>query len=172
MRLTTVTGLGLAIAASCATLHAQQPAVRTGRPVARLLPGTGPGAFATIQGNALDSADRPIAAATVRLRDVRFGAIAGSDVTDRAGLFVFRPVEPGSYVVELLDPDHRVVATSDILSVNASDSSSTFVKLPARTVPAAAFFTRGGSAALAVLAAAASSGVLATDVTGEDISPR
>src|SRR5687767_8231015 len=64
-----------------------------------VLPGTTERAFATIQGNALDSADNALPNGIVRLRDVRFGRIVDLQVTDQSGLFAFRTVDPGSYVV-------------------------------------------------------------------------
>jgi len=67
-----------------------------------VLPGTGPDAFATIGGTALDSINAPLANANVRLRDARSGRSMEIVRTDRDGLFAFRPVDPGSYVVEIL----------------------------------------------------------------------
>src|SRR5262245_22905203 len=57
-----------------------------------------------IQGNALTATNAALADAPVRLRDVRSGRIVASTRTDRSGLFSFRPVDPGSYIVELVGP--------------------------------------------------------------------
>src|SRR5580765_8211963 len=67
---------------------------------AKMLPGTRPNVFSNIQGNALDTTDGALANAAVRLRDARFGRIITTQTTDQAGLFAFRTVDPGSYIVE------------------------------------------------------------------------
>ena len=83
-----------------------------------------------IQGNALDSANERMAYAVVRLRDARFGRIVHTELTDASGLFEFRNVEPGSYIVEVMGNDASVLAASQILNVNAGEVASAVVKLP------------------------------------------
>src|SRR5438309_1510667 len=85
-----------------------------------------------IQGNALSALSAPLANATMRLRDVRSGRATDTTITDKAGLFVFHRVEPGSYIVELVGHDQTILAASQILNVNAGDLLSTIVKLPFR----------------------------------------
>lgn len=162
-----------------ATVSAQRTsgtAVRAARvPVrgvpTRVLPGTSDAAFATIQGNSLTATNGPLPNAIVRLRDVRYGRMVESQITDHAGLFAFSRVDPGNYIVELLEAEQRVVATSDLVSVNAGDSASTLVRLPLR-LSATGRLGAASSQLLGVLSAAAASGVLAVKPTGEDISPR
>src|SRR5882672_9303 len=67
---------------------------------ARLLPGTRPGVTATIQGNALNSTNGILPNTLVRLRDARLGQIVDSQVSDKSGLFAFRGIDPGNYIVE------------------------------------------------------------------------
>src|SRR5947207_731117 len=96
----------LAFGAGISAVSAQQPATPAGRAAARaavqrpaapaLLRGTDSSAFTTIQGNALTATDEKLADSLVRLREVRFGRIVDSQVTDHAGLFGFRDVDPGS----------------------------------------------------------------------------
>src|SRR5438270_4602746 len=74
--------------------------------------------LAAIQGNALSAANNPLTAAAVRVRDVRFGRIITSGVTDKAGLFAFRGPEPASYIVELVGTDRTVRTARQIVNVN------------------------------------------------------
>src|SRR5215831_7038741 len=90
----------------------------------------------TIQGNALTSTNGQLAQTMVRLRDARYGRVMDSVVTDKSGLFAFRAVDPGSYIVEIMSADQTsVLAASQILSVNAGDVVSAVVKLPFRLPP-------------------------------------
>src|SRR5207245_590912 len=104
------------------------------------------------------------------LRDVRSGRIVDVTTSDKAGLFVFRRVDPGSYVVELVGNDQRVLAASQLLNINAGELLSTMVKLPFRS-SAIGLLTRSASALATVAAAAAAAGVLSTTNTGQPVSP-
>jgi hypothetical protein len=134
-------------------------------------PAHGP-VLATIQGNALTAANAPLPEADVRLRDVRFGRMVAASVTDKAGLFVFRGVEPGNYIVELVGRQQTVLAASQIVNINGGETMSAVVKMPNRTPRLAGILGRTTPAALAVTAAAAASGVLASAITGEPASAR
>src|SRR5581483_10042297 len=118
----------------------------------RLLPGTRAGVFSTIQGNA------------------RLGQVIDAQTTDKAGLFTFRGIEPGSYIVELVGVDEAVLAASQILAANGADLISAIVKLPFRAPVLQRLIGDAVGSATAVTAQAASSGVLAATTT-EPISP-
>jgi hypothetical protein len=137
-----------------------------------MLPGTRADVFTTIQGNALTSTNGTLADGLVRLRDARRGRIVDMTRTDKAGLFEFRGVEPGSYIVELVGDDHSILAASELLNVNAGDSVSAIVKLPFRIPPFEGVLGHSAASAAIVAATAAASGVLATQVAGSDVSPR
>jgi hypothetical protein len=170
------------------SMSAQQPATALGKAAAKaaiqrgvtpnILPGTQESAFTTIQGNALSSTNGQLANSIVRLRDARLGRIVDSQVTDRSGLFAFRAVDPGNYVVELVGNDQTVLAASQVLSVNAGDAVSAVVRLPFRIPPFAGLLGHSVPQAATVSSAAAASGVLAEDVATTssqplvDISPR
>ena len=115
-------------------------------------------ATSTIQGNALDSANTKLPEVIVRLRDARYGRIVGTQYTDQAGLFEFRDVEPGTYVVEILGNDQSILAASQLIIVDAGDSVLALVKLPFKVPPFAELMgtTSTKSAALLLLHAAAS----------------
>jgi hypothetical protein len=125
----------------------------------------------TIQGNTLTATNGVLPDAAVRLRDARSGRIRDSQVTDRAGLFTFHSVDPGTYVVEIVGTDQTVLAASQMLNVDAGDSVSAIVKLPFRTPVLGGLLGHTVHSAAAVAAAAAASGVLAAKVTTQ-ITPQ
>ena len=118
---------------------------------------------AVIQGTAVSRTNAALPIARVRLRDMRRGRIVESALSDQFGAFAFRDLEPGSYVVELLNPTGgAVVASSPILDVNAGQSLATVVKEPAQETGGAGILPVG----LAIVSAAAAVGVLATTTSG------
>ena len=153
-----------------------QSASRSSRPVRaslpQVLPGTTASAFATIQGNALNSENAALPDSMVQLRDARYGRIMGTQITDKAGLFAFGAIDPGTYVVELMGKDQRVLAASELLNLEAGEAVLAVVKLPFRVPPFGGVFGHTVQQAVAVMSAAAASGVLATHVTGVDASAR
>ena len=177
-------GLGICTVAlvSVAPLVAQQApdmprvSVRSTAPARAVVPDvspvTGRAVRTTIQGNALDSMNGPLANNSVRLRDARFGRIIDSQMTDTSGLFAFEGVDPGTYIIELVGKDQSVLAASELLNVSAGDTISAVVKLPFRIPPLGGLFGHSVQQAAAITAAAAASGVLATSVTGVDASAR
>ncbi len=174
LRASTWIALGCLLGAPAASVEAQTPTgapASAARPAPALLAGTSADVLTTIQGNALNSANAPIAGSIVRLRDARRGGIVGTSTTDQDGVFVFPTLDPGSYVAELLSEDGRVLASSPLLNVEAGEVVSTIVKLPFEKPPLGGLLGHSAASALAVTTAAATSGVLATAVAGEPVSP-
>ena len=128
-------------------------------------------ALTTIQGNALTSTNGVLPNVVVRLRDARAGRIRDTQTTDRAGLFAFHSVEPGTYVVEIVGNDQTILAASQMLNVDAGNSVSAIVKLPFRVPPFGGLLGHTVQSALAVSAAAGASGILAAKVTTQ-ITPQ
>ena len=126
-------------------------------------------ALTTIQGNALNSTNGNMSNAVVRLRDARFGRIVDTQLTDKSGLFAFKAIEPGSYVVEIMGDDQTILAASQLLNVNAGEAVSAIVKLPFRIPPFAGLMGSTPSAAVVATQAAASS--IAAIVSTIPISP-
>jgi hypothetical protein len=162
-----------AAAQSPAAVPASAPAA-TARPPA--LPGTSAAAFGSIQVSAMSAGNTPLPHWSVRLRDARYGRLVATNITDDAGMFTFRDVDPGSYIIELLGGDQTVRATSALLAVNAGASVFAVVRLP--TNPAAlavllgvAGVALGQAAAATVKKAAESAGVPAVQQTTA-VSPR
>lgn len=141
------------------------------RRISPLLPGTRPNVFTTIQGNALNATNGALPDTIVRLRDARAGRIMDVQITDKSGLFAFRTVDPGSYIVELVGADQAVLAASQILNVNAGEAVSAVVKLPFRASPLGGLLGHTAASAASVSSAAAASGILARRVTGVPTSP-
>jgi hypothetical protein len=150
-----------------ATGQAVAPATRVATRIPgwpNLLRGTRASVLTTIQGNALDSTNGALPDNLVRLRDARFGRIVDIKTTDRTGLFAFRGVDPGMYLVEVVGTDATVLATSQVIAVNAGEAISTVVKLPFRIPVFANLLGQATQTAAtqSVVAAAASTGVLTT----------
>jgi hypothetical protein len=122
------------IAATTVSLGAQQQVasvMRTTVTRAAVLK-TRENALTVIQGNALSSTNSHLTSAVVRLRDARFGRIVDTQLTDKSGLFAFRAIDPGSYIVEIMANDQSILAASQLLNVNAGEAVSAVVKLPFR----------------------------------------
>ena len=131
----------------------------------KMLPGTRANVLTTIQGNALSSTNGGLADAVVRLRDARIGRIVDSQITDNSGLFAFKAVDPGSYIVEIVGNDQTILAASQMLNVNAGEAVSAVVKLPFRVPPFAGLLGNTTPSALAITSAAGTAQVLAARVT-------
>ena len=172
MRTTIV--ITVSVLAMATSLYAQAPAAVA---AAKLLPGTRAGLLSSIQGNAVTSTNGSLANTFVRLRDARFGHIVDTVMTDKSGMFAFRGVDPGSYVVEVMSPaNNTVLASSPMLNVSSGEAVSALVKLPFR-IPAFAGLLGNtsqttaqavSSAAQAVTAAAASSNTVAETLVGAE----
>src|SRR4051794_29855328 len=128
-------------------------------------------ALTTIQGNALDSSNAQMRGAIVRLRDARFGRIVDTQLTDKSGLFAFRSVEPGSYIVELVGTDNSILAASQLLNVNAGDAVSAVVKLPFRVPPFAGVLGAPPASSAGVIATQAVASGIAAVVPTKPVSP-
>jgi len=152
--------------------YAQTPAATA---ATKLLPGTRFGVLSSVQGHAVSSTNGALPDTLVRLRDARNGRIVSSITTDKQGMFAFKGVDPGSYVVEIMSPaNNAVVAASPVLNVSTGEAVSALVKLPFR-IPAFAGLLGNttqttasavSSAAQAVTAAAAASNTVAETLAG------
>ena len=154
------------------TTRAAARAIAPSASVPRLLPGTQASVLTTIQGNALNSTNGALPDSRVRLRDARFGGILDAQITDKAGMFRFASIDPGMYIVELVDNEHTVMAASQLLSIGAGEILSAVVKLPFKIPPFGGLLGHTIQQAAAVTSAAAASGVMAKSVTGQDASAR
>lgn len=171
MRRTLLITVGvLALAGSSSSAQAPGAAAAS-----KLLPGTRASVLASVQGNAVTSSNRAMTDTLVRLRDARFGRVADTVMTDKQGMFAFRGVDPGSYVVEVMSPaNNTVMAASPMLNVSTGEAVSVLVKMPFRIPPIAGLIGNStqttasavSTAAQAVTAAAASSNTVAETLSG------
>lgn len=137
---------------------------------ARVLTEPTPSVFTAVEGAVLKSDSSKFSGALVRLREARVGRIVLTQHADEDGLFRFRPLDRGSYIVELLADATTVLAASPLVSVNAGEIAQTVVREPLLASPATVAGFASAHAA-AVQAAAATSGILAKK-PGDDVSPR
>jgi len=124
-----------------------------------------------IQGSALNSANAPLPDTLMRLRDARVGRIIETQLTDESGMFAFKVVDPGSYIVELLGQGRTPLAASQILTVNAGDTVSVVVKLPVRVTPFAGLLSSFIAPSAAMVATQAAATGIAAVVPTAPVSP-
>jgi hypothetical protein len=127
--------------------------------------------FTTIQGNALSSTNGAMNDTLVRLRDARFGRIVETQLTDKSGLFAFKAVDPGAYIVEMIANDESVLAASQLLNVNAGEMISAAVKLPFRAPALAGVLGNAAAPSATAIAMEAAAGGIASVVPTAPISP-
>ena len=125
----------------------------------------------TIQGNALNSANGHMNNAVVRLRDARFGRIVDTQITDKSGMFAFKAIDPGSYIIEIMGNDQSILAASQLLNVNAGEAVSAVVKLPFRVPPFAGLMGSTSSPSASVVATEAAASGIASVIPTIPISP-
>jgi len=144
------------------------PTVRQGNPVAINLRGTLPnlpgstaarGARSTsILGTAWGADNTPIPYARLRLRNVLSGKVAATTTANELGQFAFHDVESGSYLVELVAENGRILAIGHTFSVAPGETVATFVRLGTKVHWFIGFF---GNAAAAISSTAAAIGITA-----------
>ena len=121
---------------------------------------------ASIMGTAWKADNTPIPQAKVRLRDAGSGKPLAAAIANDAGQFTFGDIEPGSYIVELISDNGKVLAVGHTLAVGAGETIVTFVRLGTKVPWFEGFFV---NAAASVAAAAASMGV--TAVAPQEMRP-
>jgi len=126
------------------------------------------GRSATVRGVAWNSDNSTISDAKVRLRNIHSGKIEANGVSGKDGQFTFGPVEAGSYVVELLGENGRVIAVGQSFRLEAGETVATFVRLSPRRPWLAAVLS---NAATGVIAAASHAGATALGPTGSGGRP-
>lgn len=129
-------------------------------------------ALTTIQGNALNSTNGAMPDALVRLRDARYGRIIDTQLTDKSGLFAFKSIDPGTYIVEVIGNDQSsVLAASQLLNVNGGEAVSAVVKLPFRIPPFAGVIGSTSTPSATAIATEAAASSIAAVVPTAPVSP-
>ena len=132
-----------------------------GATTASAIPPTGPGAAgkgATVNGSAWYQDNSPIRHAHVQLRDLEAGRVVATIEADVTGRFTFRDVRTGTFVVELVGTNGKIVTTGQPFVTARGEQVETFVRLGSKAPWFSGFFS---NAAAAVASAAASQGITA-----------
>ncbi len=132
----------------------------------------------SISGIAKDAGGVPLPNYTVRLRNVTTGQVAATTTTNGAGEFSFTNVNPGNYIIEIVDSNGKVVATSTTLSLAAGATLTGVAVSMSAAGAAAASGAAGGAGSfftsttgILILAAAGGGTVAAIVATRGDSSP-
>jgi len=81
----------------------------------------------TITGVSRSTAGQPLGDHVVRVRSVRTGDVVATATTSVNGSFVVPNLDPGSYVVEIVDTAGRIVGTSAIATLAEGSTASLMV---------------------------------------------
>jgi hypothetical protein len=131
----------------------------------KLLPGTKPEVLSRIAGKAVNATNAPMGSTLIRLRDVRFGRVVATTITDKAGQFEFKGVDTGSYLVEMMSSSGDIVlASSSILYVGSGEILSTLLKMPFSSPALGALLGNSAPTALSAVTTAAQALTAATSV--------
>ncbi|MFL6280559.1 MAG: carboxypeptidase-like regulatory domain-containing protein [Vicinamibacterales bacterium] len=123
----------------------------------------------TVRGVVWNTDNSPVANARVRLRNLDSGRVVSTNEASGIGQFVFEAVARGSYLVELVSDNGKVVAVGPSFRVGPRETVSTIVRLPSRRSWYASMFS---NAAAGVIAAASSVGLTAIGTDARPISPQ
>jgi hypothetical protein len=126
---------------------------------------------AAVTGVAQGADKAPLRNYTVQVRNANTGQLAGTTTSNQAGQFSFAALQPGNYVVEIVDAAGKVVGLSPSVSVAAGATVTVTVSATAAGAIAAA--TGGGLsllglgplASVAVAGAASAAAVTAVVAT-------
>ena len=122
----------------------------------------------TITGVARSTAGQPLGGHSVRVRSVRTGDVVATATTSANGSFVVPNLDPGSYVVEIVNTAGRIVGTSAIGTVVEGSIASLMVT--------AASTELVGGMATALIVTLIAAGAIGTTaiifaITGDEASP-
>jgi len=122
-----------------------------------------------INGVAVDSHQKPVPKARLRLRNLELNAIEQNATANNGGEFSFaaRPNVP--YVVEIADHAGRVIAVSDVIVAHEGEVVGGKVALPSHVPPNSATFEETAST---VISAATSAGIAVVNPELPTLSPR
>lgn len=124
---------------------------------------------AVVRGVVWKADNSPFPGPKVRLRNLHSGRVEATAVGTEVGQFSFNQIESGTYMVELVDDNGKVVAVGQTFRIESGDTIATFVRLPAPQSWYAGVF---GNTAAAVLAAASSAGLTAIGTQAPPASPQ
>ncbi len=83
----------------------------------------------TVNGKALDRRGEPLGVCALRLRNIGSGRVEQETGTDQAGQFTFQSVPVGDYLVEVVDSNGKIIATSSPVTITADSPATSGVML-------------------------------------------
>jgi hypothetical protein len=122
----------------------------------------------TITGVARSTAGQPLGGHSLRIRSVRTGDVVATATTSANGSFVVPNLDPGSYVVEIVDTAGRIVGTSGITTVIEGSSAALVVTAASRELVGG--IGTGLLITLIAIAGGVTAGIIAAN-TGGNASP-
>jgi hypothetical protein len=122
-----------------------------------------------VHGVVWNADNTPFPNSTVRLRNLQTGRVDAAATANEEGRFTFDNLEGGSYVIELVDGDGKVIALGQTFRVEPGETVATFVRLGVPQRHLAGLFS---NAAAAVISAASSAGVTAIGSQAPPASPQ
>ena len=122
-----------------------------------------------VHGVVWNADNTPFPNSTVRLRNLQTGRVDAAATANEEGRFTFDNLEGGSYVIELVGDDGKVIALSQSFRIEPGETVATFVRLGAQQRHLAGLFS---NAAAAVISAASSAGVTAIGSQAPPASPQ
>lgn len=128
------------------------------RSPARVGVATGTGGVTSVLGAAWKVDNTPIPGAWLQLRNLVSGKVETTTIADQAGQFTFTRLEAGTYVVELLGENGKVLTVGHAFVIAPGETVATFVRLGTKVPWFTGFFS---NAASAVASTAASQGITA-----------
>jgi hypothetical protein len=125
----------------------------------------------TVFGFVWNARNDPIPHAAVQLRNVTTGYIEARAVAAANGEFTFDNLEGGTYVIEYVDEQGKILAVGHVFSVSPGETVATFIRLGSRVRWFAALLGSAGNAAATAVSSAASLGVTALGPRRRPVSP-
>ena len=132
----------------------------------------------SLNGTAFTVNLKPLPNATVQIRNFQTGSRVSSAISDQDGTFSFSGLEPGTYIIEIVDVSGRVIGMTAPFTLGSGHNSN--VSVVATAEGAASTSSQGGGFSLfglgpvtsrAVLGAAGAAAVTAVVATRPDASP-
>jgi hypothetical protein len=129
-----------------------------------------------IEGIAKDANQKPLAGVTVQCRNTATGQIVGTQQTSSTGAFSFTGLLPGTYVVEIVDRDGKIIGVSAGMQLTPAAMAITGVAIAATAAGAVAGAAAAGGGLGAFLSSTTGllvlGGVAAATVAGVIIATR
>jgi hypothetical protein len=132
------------------------------------LAGQAPAGTGAITGTAQNAAGQTMPNYTVQVRNLQTGQLAGSTTSNAAGSFSFAGLNPGNYIVEVVNELGAIVGSSAPIGVAAGATIAVTVSTTAAAIAAAGGAGVGLSTALIVTTIAAAAGVAGVVVAARD----